>query len=130
MLFGDGSRDKHPRVITMRPQVAISDSELRARVQWGNQKSGHFSLTFDRISFSESQASTLLSTLEAAYSQIFHFTHESFADRCPVYAIDQRSAGLLDRRACSAVRCIRTSTARSKRFIWSRHRGIQQAATS
>jgi hypothetical protein len=83
------------RVITTRPQVPISDQELRARVQWGHETSPHFSLTFDRVSFSARQAESLLATLETAYSQVFHFTHESFAERCSVYAIDQRAAGLL-----------------------------------
>jgi hypothetical protein len=100
MLFGTGNKPagkpasrpagKPPRVITTRPQVAIGDGELRARVQWGSRTSAHFALTFDRISFSDKQSESLLATLEAAYSQIFHFTHESFADRCHVYAIDQR----------------------------------------
>jgi hypothetical protein len=83
------------RVITTRPQVPISDQELRARVQWGHETSPHFSLTFDRIAFTAHQADTLLSQLEATYSQIFHLTHESFPDRCAVYAIDQRATGLL-----------------------------------
>src|ERR1035437_6055505 len=84
-----------PRVITTRPHVAISDQELRARVQWDHRKSTHFALTFDRSAFEERQAQSLLDTLEAAYNQIFHFTHESFADRFPVYAIDHRAASLL-----------------------------------
>lgn len=83
------------RVITTRPQVPISDQELRARVQWAHEVSPHFSLTYDRLCFARQQAESLLALLEASYSQIFHFTHESFADRCPVYAIDQRSASLL-----------------------------------
>jgi hypothetical protein len=87
----------HPaqRVITTRPQVPISDQELRARVTWGHETSPHFSLTFDRVSFTPHQADTLLAQLETSYSQIFHLTHESFADRCAVYAIDQRATGLL-----------------------------------
>jgi hypothetical protein len=89
------ARPASPRVITTRPQVPISDLELRARVQWGKQTSPHFILTYDRICFTQRQAESTLSQLEAAYNQIFHFTHESFSDRCPVYVIDQRSASLL-----------------------------------
>lgn len=84
-----------PRVITTRPHVAISDQELRARVQWDHRTSPHFALTFDRVAFEERQSQSLLGTLEAAYNQIFHFTHESFADRFHVYAIDHHAASLL-----------------------------------
>ncbi|MDP4200335.1 MAG: hypothetical protein Q8922_11280 [Bacteroidota bacterium] len=83
-----------PRVITTRPHVPISDQELRARVQWDHRTSPHFALTYDRVAFADRSAS-ILDTLETAYNQIFHFTHESFTDRFHVYAIDQRAATLL-----------------------------------
>jgi hypothetical protein len=86
-----------PRVITTKPQVPISDQELRARVQWAHKTSPHFQLSYDRIAFSEPRATMLIEELEIAYNLIFHFTHESFTDRFPVYAIDQRATTLLGR---------------------------------
>ena len=86
-----------PRVITTKPQVPISDQELRARIQWAHKSSPHFQVSYDRISFPEPRASTLIEDLERAYNLIFHFTHESFADRFTVYAVDQRATSLLGR---------------------------------
>jgi len=90
-----------PRVITTKPQVPISDQELRARIQWSHKTSPHFQLSYDRIAFPEPRAGKLIEELEIAYSLIFHFTHESFVDRFPVYAIDQRATTLLGRSARS-----------------------------
>jgi hypothetical protein len=95
-LFG-----RPPRVITTKPQVPISDQELRARIQWSHKTSPHFNLSYDRIAFSEPRAAKLVEELEIAYSLIFHFTHESFVDRFPVYAVDQRATALLGRSARS-----------------------------
>jgi hypothetical protein len=85
------------RVITPKPQLALSDQELRARVQWAHRASGHFQLAYDRVAFNEKRAAMLNESLEIAYSLIFHFTHESFTDRFQVYAVDQRATGLLGR---------------------------------
>ncbi|MFI5201590.1 MAG: hypothetical protein ACHQNE_04340 [Candidatus Kapaibacterium sp.] len=85
------------RVITTKPPLAISDQELRARVQWAHKTSSHFQISYDRSAFSELRAATLDETLEAAYSLIFHFTHEAFAGRLQVYAVDQRAKSLLGR---------------------------------
>ncbi len=85
------------RVITTKPQVALSDQELRARVQWAHRASPHFQIAYDRTSFSETRAAMLNESLEIAYTLIFHFTHESFTDRFQVYAVDQRATGLLGR---------------------------------
>jgi hypothetical protein len=89
--------EKPRRVITTKPQLPISDHELRARIQWSHKASSHFVLSYDRIVFAEPQAHTLLDALEESYSLIFHFTHESFADRFQVYALDQRATSLLGR---------------------------------
>ena len=86
-----------PRVITTKPQLAISDQELRARVQWSHKTSPHFALSYDRVAYAEPQVHTLMDTLEEAYSLIFHFTHESFTGRFQVYAVDQRATALLGR---------------------------------
>ena len=85
------------RVITTKPQLAISDQELRARIQWAHKTSPHFVLSYDRISYDDPQAHRLLEALEESYSLIFHFTHESFTGRFQVYAVDQRSTALLGR---------------------------------
>jgi len=95
--LGSAHSERPSRVITTKPQLPISDQELRARIQWGHQLSSHFELLYDRISFSEKRAFNLLESLEIAYSLIFHFTHESFPDRLQVYAIDQRQPALLGR---------------------------------
>lgn len=99
---GGGSSQSHravrtPRVITTRPQLGISDRELHARVQWAHRVSPHFSLSFDRMAFADAQASGLLDLLEEGYGRMFHLTHESFADRLPVYLVDQRATALLGR---------------------------------
>ncbi len=85
------------RVITTKPPLAISDQELRARVQWAHKTSSHFQISYDRAAFSELRVTTLYETLEAAYSLVFHFTHEAFAGRLQVYAVDQRAKTLLGR---------------------------------
>jgi len=90
--------DERPsRVITTKPQVPISDHELRARLQLSHKASSHFQLAYDRVAFADKQAANLLETLEITYSLIFHFTHESFTDRFQVYALDQRAVSLLGR---------------------------------
>ncbi len=85
------------RVITTRPQLPISDQELRARIVWATMTSPHFQLAYDQSAFAVPRAKLILETLESAYSLIFHFTHESFADRFQVHAVDQRSSELLGR---------------------------------
>ena len=91
------STDKPPRVITTKPQLAINDRELRARVQWSHKTSSHFALSYDRMAFAEPQIRTLLESLEEAYSLVFHFTHESFIGRFQIYAVDQHATSLLGR---------------------------------
>jgi hypothetical protein len=91
------SETRPTRVITPKPAVALSDQELRARVQWAHRASAHFQIAYDRSVFSETRAAMLNESLEIAYSLIFHFTHESFTDRFQVYAVDQRAKGLLGR---------------------------------
>jgi hypothetical protein len=85
------------RVITPKPHIALTDRELRARIQWAHRASNHFQLAYDRTVFNESRAAMLNESLEIAYSLIFHFTHESFTDRLQVYAVDLRATGLLGR---------------------------------
>ncbi len=85
------------RVITPKPQLALNDQELRARVQWAHRASPHFQLAYDRAAFDESRAAMLNESLEIAHTLIFHFTHESFVDRFQVYVVDQRATGLLGR---------------------------------
>jgi len=91
------SPGRPPRVITTKPPLPISDQELRARVQWAHKTSSHFQVSYDRSILSDVRAATLDETLEAAYSLIFHFTHEAFAGRFQVYAVDQRAKSLLGR---------------------------------
>ncbi len=98
--ISEPSETRTARVITTRPHVALSDQELRARVQWGHRASPHFQLDYDRTAFNDDRVATLIESLEIAYTLIFHFTHESFADRFHVYAIDQRATGLLGRSVC------------------------------
>jgi hypothetical protein len=93
----DDREPRPARVITTKPQVALSDQELRARVQWAHRASSHFQIAYDRTAFSEIRAAMLNESLEIAYTLIFHFTHESFTDRFQVYAVDQRATGLLGR---------------------------------
>ncbi len=93
----DVAEPRPARVITTKPQVALSDLELRARVQWAHRVSPHFQIAYDRTAFSETRAALLNESLEIAHTLIFHFTHESFTDRFQVYAVDQRSKGLLGR---------------------------------
>jgi len=85
------------RVITTKPPLPISDQELRARVQWSHKVSMHFQVSYDRSAVSDFRAATLNESLEAAYSLIFHFTHEAFPGRFQVYAVDQRAKALLGR---------------------------------
>jgi hypothetical protein len=91
------SAGRPSRVITTKPALPISDQELHARVQWAHKASSHFQISYDRSAFSELRATTLDETLEAAYSLIFHFTHEAFTGRLQVYAVDQRAKSLLGR---------------------------------
>jgi hypothetical protein len=85
------------RVITPKPQVAITDAELRVRLQWGHRTSSHFVVSYDRILFGEKEVEVLISDLESSYSSIFSLTHESFTDRFQIFAVDQRAVGLLGR---------------------------------
>ncbi|MBS1904910.1 MAG: hypothetical protein JSS75_14485 [Bacteroidetes bacterium] len=86
---------------TERPLVAISDTEVRARVQWGNLPSRHFNVYYDRICYHEKEAATLAVMLDDAYRAVFAMTHEGFFDRVPVYLCDLRSPSLLGRKAAT-----------------------------
>lgn len=84
---------------TQRPLVAISDIEVRARVQWGNLQTKHFSVSYDKICYHEMEASALAAILDETYATIFSLTHEGFFDRVPIYLCDLRSPSLLGRKA-------------------------------
>jgi hypothetical protein len=83
-----------PRVIQVRPQKPITDSELRGKIAWQERRTPHFILQTDPDSFANAQAESIADELELAYSLIFSFTHESFSDRWNVFAADARSAAL------------------------------------
>ncbi|GEM_PF-2208396 len=89
--------ERSARVITRKPQLPITDHELRARIQWERRTSPHFDVSYDRTAFAVPAVQHLIESMEAAYSRIFHFTHESFPDRLQVYAMDQRASSLLGR---------------------------------
>lgn len=80
-----------------RPLVSINDTELRARVQWSNLASEHFTVYFDRICYHEMEAASLANILEDTYRAVTALTHEGFRDRVPVYLCDLRSPSLLGR---------------------------------
>jgi hypothetical protein len=84
---------------TERPLVAISDAEIRARVQWGNLPTRHFNVYYDRVCYHEKEAATIALMLDDAYRAVFAMTHEGFFDRVPVYLSDLRSPSLLGRKA-------------------------------
>ena len=97
MQFLDHEPVKTPRVITPKPQIPISDTELRARVQWAHRTSSHFVISFDRTLFADVEVGNVVTTLEESYNLIYGLTHESFADRYQVCLLDQRAVGLLGR---------------------------------
>jgi hypothetical protein len=84
---------------THRPLVAISDTEIRARVQWGNLTTRHFNVFYDRVCYHEMEAATIAQELDDAYRAVFAMTHEGFFDRVPVYLCDLRSPAILGRKA-------------------------------
>jgi len=85
------------RVLSPKPTLAISDIEIRARVQWGHVFSPHFALYYDKLMFGENEIQTTIAALEEGYSAIFSLTHEAFADRFNVFLLDQRASELLGR---------------------------------
>ncbi|MEO6938897.1 MAG: hypothetical protein ABI444_01970 [Candidatus Kapaibacterium sp.] len=101
--FVDRERAKATRVIIPKPQIPISDTELRARVQWGHRTSSHFLIAFDRTLFQEVEVTNVIATLEESYNLIYGLTHESFADRYQVCLLDQRAVGLLGRAVQSHI---------------------------
>jgi hypothetical protein len=87
-----------PPSIKHRPQLSISDTELRARVAWDHRNSPHFLVAFDRTRFQAHEVTTAIGLLEESYSAIFAQTHESFVDRFQIYLIDRQSTALLGRK--------------------------------
>jgi hypothetical protein len=92
-----------PPAIKQRPQLSISDTELRARVSWDHRNSPHFVVTFDRTRFQPHEVTTAIGLLEESYSAIFAQTHESFVDRFQIYLIDRQSTALLGRKVAAHI---------------------------
>ncbi|MEI8133454.1 MAG: hypothetical protein WCH46_00080 [bacterium] len=84
--------------ITSRPLVKISDSELRARVQWIRHETQHFDISYDKICLHAVEIEAFSGLLESAYQSIFALTHEGFSERFPIYISDLRSPSLLGRK--------------------------------
>ncbi len=87
--------------LTPKPLVLVSDAELRARVQWANVTTPHFSISYDRICYHEKEAVTLAHEFEEAYRAIYSMIREGHPDRLPVYLCDLRSPSLLGRKTTS-----------------------------
>ena len=85
-------------VITPRPLIKITDTELRARVQWVHYTTPHFEISFDKICLHSVEIEALAHVLENAYQSIRSLTHESMSDRFPIYITDLRSPALLGRK--------------------------------
>jgi len=84
--------------ITPRPLVKITDSELRARVQWIHHTTPHFEISYDKICLHGVEIETLSHVLESAYQSIFFLTHEGLSERFPIYITDLRSPSLMGRK--------------------------------
>jgi len=87
-----------PNTITPRPLIKITDSELRARVQWQRYTSPHFEISYDKICLHGVEIEMLSQILESAYQSIFALTHEGIPDRLPIYITDLRSPSLMGRK--------------------------------
>ena len=87
-----------PNAITQRPLVKISDSELRARVQWIHYTTPHFEISYDKICLHSVEIETLAQVLETAYRSIFSMTHEGHVERFPIFITDLRSPSLMGRK--------------------------------
>ncbi len=97
-----GPADASPKAIGTnairpKPNVEISDTELRARIGFAHHASAHFTIAFDKDRFTDKEILTLTSLLETSYSSIFYLTHEAFTDRLQVFVIDRQATGLLGR---------------------------------
>lgn len=84
--------------ITPRPLIKITDSELKARVQWIHHTTPHFEISYDKICLHSVEIETLSHVLESAYQSIFSMTHEGLSDRFPIYITDLRSPSLMGRK--------------------------------
>ena len=84
--------------ITPRPLIKITDSELRARVQWHRHTTPHFEISYDKICLHGVEIEMLSQVLESAYQSIFALTHEGLTDRFPIYITDLRSPSLMGRK--------------------------------
>lgn len=85
------------KVIAPKPTIAISDIDVRARVQWGQRLTPHFAIFYDKVLFAGPEVEMAAAALEEGYSAIFSLTHEAFPDRFSIFLIDQRATGLLGR---------------------------------
>lgn len=84
--------------ITPRPLIKITDSELRARVQWVHHTTPHFEISYDKICLHSVEIETLSHILENAYRSLFSLTHEGITERFPLYITDLRSPSLMGRK--------------------------------
>jgi hypothetical protein len=84
--------------ITPRPLIKITDSELRARVQWVHHTTPHFEISYDKICLHSVEIETLSHILENAYQSLFSLTHEGITERFPLYITDLRSPSLMGRK--------------------------------
>ncbi|MFI5264598.1 MAG: hypothetical protein ACHQM6_08795, partial [Candidatus Kapaibacterium sp.] len=84
--------------ISPRPLVKITDSELRARVQWIHYTTPHFEISYDKICLHSVEIEALSHVLESAYQSIFSLTHEGLTDRFPIFITDLRSPSLMGRK--------------------------------
>jgi hypothetical protein len=101
----DQAVSRATRVIQTRPQLPLSDTELRTRISWSQILSPRFSFHYDSAWFPIRQAESILEEIEQAYTLIFGFTHEAFTDRWDVYVADQRSSLIAGHQLRSHVNC-------------------------
>src|SRR5579872_3549881 len=84
--------------INPRPLIKITDTELKARVQWIHYTTPHFEISYDKICLHSVEIETLSNVLENAYQSIFSFTKEGMNERFPIYITDLRSPSLMGRK--------------------------------
>ncbi len=87
-----------PHAINPRPLIKITDTELKARVQWIHYTTQHFEISYDKICLHSVEIETLSHVLEGAYQSIFSLTKEGLNERFPIYITDLRSPSLMGRK--------------------------------
>ncbi len=84
--------------INPRPLIKITDTELKARVQWIHYTTPHFEISYDKICLHSVEIETLSHVLESAYQSIFSLTKEGMTERFPIFITDLRSPSLMGRK--------------------------------